>query len=377
MEHPLGYNEAKVDRDVASVLAFYNMDGLTEADIARTFRRYENMSRRTRNLSFHMSIDPLEGQDNMSDRDIIEFTRRLMESLGYGEQPYVIYRHDDISRVHYHVVSIRTDRNGKKIRDRREWQRCYDLVRQFSNDFDYKVGNDCKCRRKKTPDKFDPTAGDVIEQVQAIFNRCLGYHFTSFEQFRVILRSHGVHLDARSEGSTKIYLRGLDDSGRPCTNALTGKMLGMDLYQLYSSRASDNVVHSASKGVERNRIRRCAGIPLNDSVSQRDFVGMMARCGISVKIERDPKTHRITDANFVDHVTRSAFNISELGADLSLDMLQAADEQRWEHGVDRQGGLDITLGDFLAGLAAKGSKSMEKDLTDDPEKKKKKKGRWL
>lgn len=376
MERPLGYNEAKVDRDVASILAFYNMDGVSEDDIVPTFERYERLNIRTRNLSFHMNIDPLEGQDCMSERDIIEFSRRMMEGLGYGQQPYVIYRHSDIEREHYHVVSIRTDRNGRKISDYLENKRCNDLLWQLSRDFDYKVGNALKRRRERRPEKFDPSAGDVIAQVQTIYQKCLTYHFTSFEQFRTILRSHGVQLEARAEGSTRFYLRGIDDSGRSCTRALSGRMLQMDLAGLYRSRAQKSALDMKTMSTERNRIRRCTWTPLQDSVSQGDFLGMMARCGISVRLERDPKSHRVVDVNFVDHVTKAAFNISELGPDLSLAMICEADENRWEHDETQGSGIDITLGDFLAGLAAKGSKSQEKDLRDDPKKKRKGVGRW-
>ena len=368
MERPLDYNEAKVERDVASVLAFYNMDGLSEEDIDRTFERYERLNIRSRNLSFHMNINPLAGQDNMSDRDIIEFTRRMMEGLGYGQQPYVIYKHSDIDREHYHVVSIRTDRNGRKISDYMEGKRCRDLLRQLSNDFDYQIGNASKRRQQRTVEKFDPSAGDVIMQVRNIYEECLKYHFTSFEQFRIILRSHGVLLEARSEGSTKFYLKGMADNGRACTKALSGKMLGLDLAASYKQRAKVSPALMKVMSMERNRIRRCVRGPLQDSVSQGHFLNMMAKCGISVRLERDPKTREIVDANFVDHVTKTAFNISELGPDLTLDMLRKADSQRWEHDNSYDSGVDITLGDFLAGLAAKGSKSQEKDLKDDPRK---------
>lgn len=371
MERPLVYNRDKVERDVASILGAFNMDGDSPEDISRTFERYERLNIRTRNLSFHMNINPLEGQDNMSEAEIVEFARKMMEGLGYGKQPFVIYRHRDIEREHYHVVSVRTDGNGRKLSDYMENKRCNDLLWQLSKEFDYKVGNAYRKSRRRSVEKFDPSAGDVNAQIREIYRECLSYHYTSFEQFKIILRSHGVLLDARSEETTKFYLRGLDDSGRPCTRAMSARTLGLDLCRLYKDRAQESLTSMRVMSMERNRIRRCTRGPLEDSVSQAHFVNMLAKCGISVRLSRDPDTHRIVDADFVDHVTKTAFNISELGADLTLDMLKEADENRWEHDNSFDSVSGITIGDFLAGLAAKGSKSKERDPRDDPRKKRK------
>lgn len=371
MERPLAYNEDKVERDVASILGAFNMDGDSPDDINRTFERYERLNIRTKNLSFHMNINPLEGQDSMSDDDIVEFARKMMEGLGYGRQPFVVYKHRDIERTHYHVVSVRTDEKGRKLSDYMENRRCNDLLWQYSREFDYKVGHAYRKSRNRKVEKFDPSIGDVTTQIREIYRECLSYHYTSFEQFKMILRSHGVLLDARSEEDTRFYLHGLDASGQTCTRAMTSRMLGIDLFGTYRDRAAESVTAMRVMSMERNRIRRCTRGPLEDSVSQCHFVNMLAKCGISVRLERDPQTHRIIDANFVDHITKTAFNISEFGPDLTLDMLQEADEHRWEHDSSFDAGNGITLGDFLAGLAAKGSKSREKDPRDDPKKKRK------
>lgn len=365
IERPLEYNTEKVDRDVASILASFNTDGPSQEEIESTFLRYERRSIRTMNLSFHMNIDPLEGQDNLSDSEIAEFTRRMMEGLGYGEQPYVIYKHSDIDRTHYHVVSIRTRLDGRKISDSFEARRCHQLLVDLSREFDYKVGNISGKRRASGIEKFDPPAGDIIEQMKVIYDKSLEYHFTSFEQFRVILRSYGVRLDARSEGSTHFLLHGLGENGKACTNAVSGRMMESDLFERYHERAEQSVGEMKVMSMERNRIRRCVRGPLADAVSQGHFLNMLAKCGISVSIERDPKTHTISDVNFVDHVTKTAFNISGMGPDLTLEMFREADESRWDHD-SRDNGMDLTIGDLLAALAAKGSRSREKDLCDDP-----------
>jgi hypothetical protein len=38
-----------------------------------------------------------------------------MERMGYGEQPYIVFKHKDIDRQHLHIVSLRVDENGHKL----------------------------------------------------------------------------------------------------------------------------------------------------------------------------------------------------------------------------------------------------------------------
>ena len=38
-----------------------------------------------------------------------------MEKFGYGNQPYVIWLHEDIDRKHMHIISVRINEQGEKI----------------------------------------------------------------------------------------------------------------------------------------------------------------------------------------------------------------------------------------------------------------------
>ena len=43
-----------------------------------------------------------------------------MEALGYGKQPYIVFKHNDIAREHIHIISLRVDGDGRKINDKFE-----------------------------------------------------------------------------------------------------------------------------------------------------------------------------------------------------------------------------------------------------------------
>ena len=371
MDRSLDYNSTKVSRGVASVLMFSRIDSTDEETIRSTFALYERANFKSRSISFHASINPAEGEE-MSDGKAVEFARKYMRELGYGNQPYVLYKHEDIDRVHYHLVSIRVDRRGKKIPDSFEHKRSHAILESLSKKYGYTVGRDSGKLpfAWEIPEQFVPGAENVTASMRALFQDCLDFKFTTYEQFISILWLHGLLGKERTGLTTKFVLQGLEENGKKtCTRPITEKALGIPCYKLYAERARECEGTMKVMRRERERIVNCATGPLKNATSIWHFRNMLKNKQILFEFHRDPKTHRIDRAHFVDVHNRCAFSADDLGDEFSLKMLRSADEERW--GNEQNAGPDITLGDFLAGLAEKGSNSQEKDPRDDPRKKKK------
>jgi len=366
LEKVLEYNNGKVERNVATVLSVHNIPGSSREDIEKTFARYERMNIKSDNISFHMNIDPLEGQDNMSDDDIIRFTGMMMERLGYKDQPYVIYRHNDIGRQHYHVVSIRTDKRGRKIKDNYEGKECFKYLTLYQSIFDYKVGNGNMKKKDIPVVVFDPSFSEVSSQMKSIYDLCLKYDFTSVTQFIMILRKHHIRASLRHGTVDEFVLLGLDARMQPCTRLLTEEQLGLNLYKMYLERALECGPRMHVMSTERNRIASCAKGPLKDATSELHFRNMMRRNSIDVTISRDPETKKITGATFVDHQTKCAFRLADFGDSLSLEKLQEADE-RWPHkSPTRHSRATNLAGELLLGLVSgDGSRSKGHDQKDE------------
>lgn len=375
MDRALDYNSAKVTQGVASVLAVCNIAGASEEEIRSTFGQYERMNFKSSRVSFHASVNPAEGE-GMSDEKMCGFAQRYMQELGFGGQPYVLYKHEDIGRVHYHLVSIRTDSHGNKIREDFEHRRSDAILKSLSREYGFTVGRgrDGNSVRWEIPEQFVPGSENIVESMRELFRDSLDFSFTTFDQFISILWLHGLLGTQRTGFSTKLFLQGLDENGKKtCTNLISEKVLGMPCYKLYAQRAQDCKGTMKVMRRERERICNCARGPLGNAKNIWHFRNMLMRKQILFEFHRDPSSGRIDRAHFVDVHNRCAFGANELGPDLTLSMIQEADRGwgREEQDRSEDNGLDITLGDFLAGLAAKGSKSQEKDLKDDPRKKKK------
>ena len=58
-----------------------------------------------------------------------------MEKMGYGDQPCIVFRHDDIRRSHIHIVSVRVDRDGKKTGSAFEARRLMKILREIERKY--------------------------------------------------------------------------------------------------------------------------------------------------------------------------------------------------------------------------------------------------
>ena len=130
----LYYNKKKVDRGVAEVLFSQGMlppladDGRLDMEACmESFMPYLHANRRTTNTVFHTSLNP-SPEDKLSDEQLREIAEEYMKRMGYGKQPYIVFKHTDIEREHLHIVSLRIDVAGRKLPHDFEARRSMDIL---------------------------------------------------------------------------------------------------------------------------------------------------------------------------------------------------------------------------------------------------------
>ena len=103
----LRYNKEKVDKDEAEVLFWqkilepYDKCGSLDIDACmESFIPYLEANRRMTNTVFHASLNP-SPEDKLTDEQLREIANEYnMQKMGYGNQPYIVFKHKDISREH-------------------------------------------------------------------------------------------------------------------------------------------------------------------------------------------------------------------------------------------------------------------------------------
>ena len=131
------------------------------------FKRIEDSNTRVKNKGLHISFNPtMNDMIRMGEKGIRTELDNLMKQLGYGKQPYLIYRHADIDRVHFHIVSTRIDKqSGKKIKDNFEKEK----VQKFIKDLEqtYQLKNDDP--KEKIDLKFTAYSKNLKQNLENLF----------------------------------------------------------------------------------------------------------------------------------------------------------------------------------------------------------------
>lgn len=399
MARTLRYNEDKVRSGVASVLCTANI-GSDDLDVVnRVFGQREREAiRELEHVSFQMSVNP-SVSDGIDESRIPAFVEELMEGLGYGNQPWVVFRHNDIERVHYHVVSIRVDEDGHKIRDYYEKRQCDRIVQALEGKYGYVKG-----RAEETPERekaslpvFSEGSGDVVRSIEDCVRDSLAYHFTTERQFAEILRCHGVRvqegLGAR-DMSVHLSFQGLDREGRPCIGSISDAQLPFDVREALDRRLEECRMMDTAQS--RGELRQA----LSEALSVSTDIGTLRRnlrerhIDLVIYTDREGTPRGTT---LIDHRSRCAFKGSEVSRSLSGTLLslssgpsgpsgtssgdrdaRSSDEDRHTESPEDErtnSGITEALSTLLAGMISGGSGQKGKDLEDPMAKKKKKKKR--
>ena len=367
MEGTLSYNQRKVERGVARVVCSSGLPSASPEEVRRIFARYENRNRSSDRVSFQLSLnpDPASPGERLSDGEVREFAGVLMDGLGYGKQPYVVYEHHDIDRIHYHVVSIRTDWNGKKIRDYKEQMRCQRLMRENAQRFHYRVGDGTAgLTPPKAPPahRFDPLAGDIRAQYLSLFREAAHYRFSTLAQLKAVCSSMGLSLDTRdAPGGPEIILQGMDREGRVVSPRISGRELGEDLFALFEERTRQCAALPTVPRDVKRRVGWLVSTALSRTRSEEAFLAALSRRGIHATLFRTSGGD-IYGATFVDDASKTALKGSELPG-ITTKAYREADA-RWKADAVRKEAEAMTR-DRQADLPAEAVRGDLPDGRDD------------
>src|SRR5690348_404811 len=108
MSKVLNYNEHKVRQNEAEILWAQNFlkdaKDLSFSDKIRWFEKLTSLNERTKTNTLHVSLN-FDSSEKLENDKLVEIAKAYMEKIGFGEQPYLVYRHYDAGHPHVHIVS--------------------------------------------------------------------------------------------------------------------------------------------------------------------------------------------------------------------------------------------------------------------------------
>lgn len=196
----LAYNQEKVDEGHAKILAanlvLQPEDGqFSIGDCMKDFQRWMPSHYRTEKPVIHISLNP-HPDDVLTDEQLTAIGEEYMQKLGYGNQPYLIFKHEDIDRRHIHIVSLRVDSTGKKINDSNEYRRS----KAITEELEQKYGLHPAEGQKKGEDwqltPVDNDKGNLKKQINNVVKPLLKmYRFQSMGEFRALLSLYNIGVE--------------------------------------------------------------------------------------------------------------------------------------------------------------------------------------
>ena len=96
----------------------------------KSFEPYHAANKRTEKPVLHISLNP-HPDDKLSNEQLSSIAQEYMDRMGYSDQPYLVYKHEDIDRHHLHIVSVRVNENGKKLDDSYEKRRSEKICKEL------------------------------------------------------------------------------------------------------------------------------------------------------------------------------------------------------------------------------------------------------
>ena len=351
----VNYNEKKVAEGKASVI--FSSRIADPRHPMKTFEQYEKGSLRTQNMSFHASINPSR-TDRIPEEKMADFIRDYMEKMGYGKQPYIVYKHTDTGRAHWHVCSSRVDENGHKIPDFQERKRSQQALKELMQKYDFEIGKSKKEKAEKGSsinpyNGFAPKAGEFQTQMEKIAALAMQYHFKEDRHFDVILKSFNVEAVHRTDGTTALI--GLDPkTGKHVTEPITSKDIPtLDAIRDHIAECKKNNI----KTMEKQRVVNITSAGLKKCRTLLHLRRYLNKSDIymDLSVTKDGKIFGVT---LVDHHNKCVFKLSELdGLKASmfeaLRLSEAAKQQNKaaEKEEKKQVGENSSLNTELTGVA--------------------------
>jgi hypothetical protein len=223
------YNEQKVAARKAEFIHAGNFlkeaDELSLAEKEGRFDALVALNRRVERYSLHVSINFAE-EERLSNDLLIIIAGEYMERIGFGDQPFLVYKHLDAGHPHIHIVSTNIQPDGKPIntrfiaRDRSEPARKA-LEQKFGLINAQRSKRPSIDQKNNSAEKVQygnrPTVRAMTDTLHDVLNE---YRYRSLPELNAILRLYNLKANGGKPESKLHANRGLvyhvlDEQGKP------------------------------------------------------------------------------------------------------------------------------------------------------------------
>lgn len=331
----LNYNENKVIQGKAECIHAVNfLKEANEMNFYQKLQRFERLNElneraQTKTLHVSLNFDPSE---KIGNNMLIQIASDYMNKIGFGEQPFLIYKHQDAGHPHIHVITTTIRDDGSRInthnigrnqseKARKEIENIYGLV--------------CAERQKQflkqntlpvNPEKIIYGKTETKKSITSVVNSVLNtYRYSSLPEFNAILKQYNVIADKGSEEGRIYKNRGLiyrilDADGNKIGVPIKASLINSQptlarLEKLF-------VLNNTKKEPYTQHLKKEIDLAFTKQPENlRELIKLLEQNKI-YSLLRQNAEGRIYGITFVDNQNKVVFNGSDLGKQYSAGYLQ-------------------------------------------------------
>lgn len=325
----LAYNQLKVENENGKILLankiIETLNGrYSVAQLAQSFAPYLTNNRNTEKHTLHISLNP-DPKDWVSDEQYKEIAKQYMQDMGYGNQPFVVFKHTDLERSHIHIVSVCVDAEGKKISDKFEKRQSMKVCRDLETKHGLIPATEQE--RQQNDKIFKPVdyrAGDIKSQIASAIRHLPSYYkFQTMGEYNALLSLFNItteKIEGELHGKPQqglLYFT-LNDKGEKAGNpfkaSLFGKSAGLQYLDQHFIKCKEAMKDHSCK----QTLNAAITIAIKTTNDEQLFKKQLTEQGINVVVRRND-TGRIYGMTFIDHNSRTVWNGSRLAKHLSAN----------------------------------------------------------
>ena len=362
IEAALNYNEKKVQKSKAVCLhaANYLKDAkdMNFYQKLAGFERLNSLNERATTKTLHVSLN-FDPSEKLAESKLLQIASAYMEMIGFGQQPYLVYKHEDAGHPHIHIVSTTIKADGSRInthnigrnqseKARKEIEQLYGLVKAERQQQLPKPGIKPVDVEKTVYGKSE-TKRSISNIVGAVYSQ---YKYTSLPEFNAALKQFNVVADRGKEEGRIFKNRGLvyrilDSAGNKVGVPIKASSIGCK--PILANLEKKFTANETAKEFLKSFVK----IKLDDCLSQspstvKELTEQLKQKNIYTVLRQNAEG-RLFGITFVDNQNKVVFNASDLGKGYSAAALQS----RLASGTEKSLSNDETKGGRSSGSIQK------------------------
>jgi len=335
LRRALNYHEKKVQKGTAELLHAHSFFKLPQElnfhDKMERFQDLMALNERADTKLIHISLNfhPSE-KERLTKEFFIHLADEYMNKIGFGDQPYLVYQHEDAGHPHVHVLSTLIKDDGKRIPThfiaknvsepvRKEMEKTYGFIPADKKEL--QSGLEPENQLAVTPQKIQAGKSATQRSITNVLDHVIDrYKYTSIHELNAVLKLYNVKADRGVEDGRIYKHRGLtyvviDPDGKALTKPIKASAF-------YSKPTLDYIEGKCKENeqkrlLDKKHIKTAVDWAMQSGPrSLSELAKLLKKEHIDLVIRRGEQG-RVYGMTYIDHEKKAVFNGSDIGKEYS------------------------------------------------------------